>query len=352
MKARIDWRTFSLSWLLKSNQSIRRSSAWKRRFASSAIFRLSPTRPKYDGFRCVVFRDKAAVALQSRRQRPLGRFFPEVEAAVAALPVAPFVMDGELVIRGAAFDTLQMRLHPAASRIARLSREHPATFVAFDLLAEEGGVSLLDTPFAERRAALEALFDKIGNAAAPGVMLGQSIRSRARALHWLDNADGLDGIVAKRLDLPYKPGRRAMQKYKQWHTVDCVVAGVYRKSGSEDVEYLLLGLYDDAGRLNYVGRCATQPHVAEITAKLRPLLGGSGFTGNAPGGPNSMVEARARRDTGTSGTGGGGERGYHYRRKIPPWLSPAALARRQGAGTLHHGAGRGSARGVTATLWV
>jgi ATP-dependent DNA ligase len=241
--------------------------------------------PKYDGFRCVVFRDKAEVALQSRRQRPLGRFFPEVEATVAALPATRFVMDGELVIRGAGFDTLQMRLHPAASRIARLSREHPATFVAFDLLADEGGASLLDTPFAERRAALEALFDKIGSAAAPGAMLGQSIRSRARALHWLDNADGLDGIVAKRLDLPYQPGRRAMQKYKQWHTVDCVVAGVYRKTGSEDVEYLLLGLYDDAGRLNYVGRCAAQPHVAEITAKLRPLLGGSGFTGNAPGGP-------------------------------------------------------------------
>jgi ATP-dependent DNA ligase len=240
--------------------------------------------PKYDGFRCLVFRDGAQVALQSRRQRPLARFFPEVAATISALPVPRCVMDGELVIRGASFDTLQMRLHPAASRIARLSREHPATFVAFDLLADASGASLLEAAFAQRRAALEGLFRTIGDAAGDGVMLGKSIGSRARALRWLDNEDGLDGIVAKRLDLPYQPGRRAMRKYKQWHTIDCVVGGVYRKSGSEDVEYLLLGLYDDAGRLNYVGRCAAHPHAAEITAKLRPLIGGVGFTGNAPGG--------------------------------------------------------------------
>ncbi len=133
---------------------------------------------------------------------------------------------------------------------------------------------------------MEGLFRKLGDAAGDTVMLGRSTASRDTALRWLDDAAGLDGIVAKRLDLPYRPGRRAMQKYKLWHTLDCVVGGIYRKAGSDEVEYLLLGLYDEAGLLNYVGRCAVHPHAAEVTAKLRPLLGGAGFTGNAPGGPS------------------------------------------------------------------
>jgi ATP-dependent DNA ligase len=117
--------------------------------------------PKYDGFRCIAFRDGAEVALQSRRQRPLARFFPEVAASVAALKAPRFVLDGELVILGAAFDTLQLRLHPAASRIAKLSRDHPATFIAFDLLVDVAGQSALDWPFAERRAALAGFFDHL-----------------------------------------------------------------------------------------------------------------------------------------------------------------------------------------------
>ncbi|HET8997968.1 MAG TPA: ATP-dependent DNA ligase [Acetobacteraceae bacterium] len=235
--------------------------------------------PKYDGFRCVVFRDGDSVLLQSRRQRPLARFFPEVAAAVAALAPRRFVLDGELVIRGAGFDALQLRLHPAASRIARLSRETPATFVAFDMLADTGGDSLLARPFAERRAALQEF------PAGDGIAIAESTRSRDTALRWLkDVGHGLDGIVAKRLDLPYRPGERAMLKYKLWHTIDCVVGGVYRKAGSEDVEYLLLGLYDSEGRLNYVGRCPAHPHEAAYARKLRPLAGSGGFTGNQPGG--------------------------------------------------------------------
>jgi ATP-dependent DNA ligase len=238
--------------------------------------------PKYDGFRCLAFRDGADAALQSRRQRPLARFFPEVAAAILALRPRRFVLDGELVIEGAAFDTLQMRLHPAASRIARLSAEHPASFIAFDLLADTHGHSLLSQPLAERRAALERLFREIG--ASRTVRLGEQVRTREAAQHWLGRIGGeLDGIVAKRLDLPYQPARRTMLKYKLWHTVDCVIGGAYLKRGSQAIEYLLLGLYDDAGKLNYVGRC---PPDAEAEARLRPLLGQGGFTGEAPGGPS------------------------------------------------------------------
>lgn len=235
--------------------------------------------PKYDGFRCVVFRDGDDVLLQSRRQRPLARFFPEVADAVAKLSPRRFVLDGELVIRGAGFDALQLRLHPAASRIARLSRETPAAFVAFDILADTSGESLLAQSFAERRVALEAF------PAGSEIAVSDATRLRETALGWLkDVGHGLDGIVAKRLDLPYRPGERAMLKYKLWHTIDCVVGGVYRKSGSEDVEYLLLGLYDPEGRLNYVGRCPVHPHEAEYARKLRKLAGSGGFTGNQPGG--------------------------------------------------------------------
>jgi len=239
--------------------------------------------PKYDGFRCVVFRDGTEVALQSRRQRPLVRFFPEVEAAVAALPVRRFVLDGELIIPGESFEMLQMRLHPAASRIAKLSRDHPAGFVAFDLLCDPAGHSLLDRGFAERRAALERLFGSLGSQSV--MVLAPETHSVAEARRWLkDGGNRLDGIVAKRVDLPYLPGRREMLKYKLWQTVDCVVAGAYCKSGTTHIEYLLLGLYDREGRLDYVGRCGVDDQA--IDARLRPLMRRGGFTGNAPGGPS------------------------------------------------------------------
>ncbi len=238
--------------------------------------------PKYDGFRCLAFRDDADVALQSRRQRPLARFFPETAAAMRALAVRRFVLDGELLIEGAAFNALQLRLHPAASRIAKLSAEHPATLVAFDLLADDCGRSALGWPFEERRAALAALFERIGEA--PLVKMAPQTRSAAAARGWLkDVGKDLDGIIAKRLDLPYQPGKRAMVKFKLWKTVDCVVGGVYLKSGTKRIEYLLLGLYDDSGLLNYVGRCLPD---GEAEPRVRPLLGRGGFTGEAPGGPS------------------------------------------------------------------
>jgi ATP-dependent DNA ligase len=238
---------------------------------------------KYDGFRCILFRDDELVHLQSRRQRPLGRYFPEVIASARAWPTTRFVLDGELVIPGQPFDVLQLRLHPASSRVAKLSREHPARLVAFDLLADAQGHSLLTLPFRDRRAALERFF------AHPGMddrfVLSRATTSLRTAMGWLKGVGhGLDGIVAKRLDLPYQPGQRAMQKFKLWRTVDCVVGGIYRRRGTGQVEYLLMGLYDAAGRLNYVGRCGIGDKAREIQERIEPLLGGSGFSGEQPGG--------------------------------------------------------------------
>jgi ATP-dependent DNA ligase len=237
--------------------------------------------PKWDGFRCVVFRDGNVVHLQSRNQKPLGRYFPELEAAVRALPVRRFVLDGEIIIREKPFDVLQLRLHPAASRIAQLAEEYPATFVAFDLLTDDQDGSLLAEPFAERRAALEAFFKRVGKSRL--LIRSRATRSRAQALKWCRGVGhGLDGIMAKPLAEPYRPGQRVMQKYKLWKTIDCVIGGYYPRQGGREVEYLLLGLYDSDGRLNYVGRA--RPSDGEVTELLKPLVGGEGFTGRAPGG--------------------------------------------------------------------
>jgi ATP-dependent DNA ligase len=239
--------------------------------------------PKYDGFRCILFRDGEVVNLQSRRQRPLGRYFPEVIEAARHLPIQKFVFDGELIIPDQPFDILQLRLHPADSRVQLLSRQHPAQVVVFDLLADKNGRSLLDKPFSDRRAALEAAFKQIGRI--DSFVPSKATTSRDTARGWLKRlGHGLDGIVAKRLDSPYRPGERAMQKFKLWQTVDCVVGGIYYKRGTQSVEYLLIGLYDKAGKLNYVGRCGIGENGQEIAKLLKPLIGGPGFTGNAPGG--------------------------------------------------------------------
>jgi ATP-dependent DNA ligase len=239
--------------------------------------------PKYDGFRCLIFRDDQQIDLRSRRSRPLGRYFPEIVEAARSLPTARFVLDGELIIPNLPFDALQLRLHPAASRISKLAKEHPACFVAFDLLADQQGRSLLELPFRDRHARLISFFKQAGQS--PHVVFSKSTTSADTARSWLKQlGHGLDGILAKRLDLPYQPGRRAMQKFKLWHTVDCVVGGIYYKPGTRSVEYLLMGLYDEAGRLNYVGRCGVGEHGAEIARLLEPLVGGPGFDANAPGG--------------------------------------------------------------------
>jgi ATP-dependent DNA ligase len=241
--------------------------------------------PKYDGFRCLAYRNGERVDIRSRNQKPLGRYFPELCAALRELPVERFVLDGEIVIRGESFETLQHRLHPAASRIALLSKQYPATLVAFDLLADETGRSLLGMPFAARRSALQAFMKRVGKRLS--LIRSKSTRRSGIALGWLrGTGQGLDGIVAKRPDLPYRPGERAMQKYELWKTIDCVVGGVYHKQGTQQIESLLLGLYDNEGLLNYVGRAAVHGQRAAITRELAPLAGGEGFTGRAPGGKN------------------------------------------------------------------
>jgi ATP-dependent DNA ligase len=236
--------------------------------------------PKYDGFRCLAHRAGLDVRLQSKNRKPLERYFPEVAAGLASLAKTSFVLDGELVIRGGSFEALQLRLHPAESRIRKLSEETPAQLVAFDLLAF-GGTSFLERPLAERRLALAAFMAEAKST--PVLRLGEATESEPLARRWLGR-EGLDGIVAKRLDQPYLPGERAMRKFKLWKTVDCVVGGLYRKSGTQVVEHLLLGLYDEERRLNYVGRTRIHEDAAEIGRLLEPLVGGPGFTGRAPGG--------------------------------------------------------------------
>lgn len=210
--------------------------------------------PKWDGFRAIVFRRGSEVVIQSRDLRPLDRYFPELSKALGELLPRGCVVDGEIVVAtrgGLDFDALQQRLHPAASRVARLAQETPASFVAFDLIAA-GGKSTMALPQSERRARLEQLVGSVK----PPVYLTPMTRDRATAADWLVRFEGagLDGVMAKPEDAPYQPGKRAMFKIKHARTADCVVAGFrWYKETRDAVGSLLLGLYDDAGVLQHVG---------------------------------------------------------------------------------------------------
>jgi ATP-dependent DNA ligase len=229
--------------------------------------------PKWDGFRAIVFRD-ADVFIQSRDLRPLDRYFPDLhEVFLAQLPQG-CVIDGEIVIvtpSGLDFDALQMRLHPAASRVTKLAHESPASFVAFDALAS-GGQDLRDRPQTERRRALESL---LANVSAP-MHLTPATTDRTVALQWLERFEGagLDGVIAKRIGAAYQPGVRAMLKIKHVRSADCVVAGFrWHKAGAGVVGSLLLGLYDDRGVLQHVGVTAafTMAKRRELARELEPL---------------------------------------------------------------------------------
>ncbi|HZR13470.1 MAG TPA: ATP-dependent DNA ligase [Acidimicrobiia bacterium] len=235
--------------------------------------------PKWDGFRCLAFRDSDDVDLRSRNQRPFARYFPEIVDALRAVPCSQFVLDGELVVLGASdfdFAALLARLHPAASRVARLSRETPATYIAFDVLCA-GDDDLLVHPFSERRARLESL----PHDAPARVAVTPTTRSRDVARAWLDDAHGrgIDGVVAKAADLRYEPGRRAMTKVKPERTLDCVVGGFRHLSGRAVLGSLLLGLYDDAGAFRHIGvassfDAATQRALLdELVDRVVPLAG-------------------------------------------------------------------------------
>lgn len=244
--------------------------------------------PKWDGFRCLARRDGAEVTLTSKSGKPLGRYFPEVVQVLGSLKEKQFLLDGELIISVGdvlSFEALQMRLHPAESRIRKLSKETPAEFVLFDLL-ELRGKSLLDQPLAKRREALERFSARN---AASGLHLSPVTTDRATALRWLQRSGGaLDGVIAKRLDLEYRPGERAMVKVKQQRTADCVVGGFRYAEKKPVVGSLLLGLYDKDGTLHHVGFTSAIPSAErpELTQKLERLIAPPGFTGNAPGGPS------------------------------------------------------------------
>jgi ATP-dependent DNA ligase len=254
--------------------------------------------PKWDGFRCLAFRDGDTIHLQSKNGQALGRYFPEIVASLRSLP-RTFVLDGEIVIPvdgRLSFDDLLQRIHPAASRVDRLARERPGVLIVFDLLVDVTGRSLAARPLAERRARLEAFAARhLGRR--DDVRLSPASPDLAVAREWLGLAgDTFDGIVAKRLDLPYQTGERTgMQKIKRRRTADCVVGGFRYASGARAVGSLLLGLYDDAGLLHHVGFTSGFPTAARaaLLAKLRPLVAPPGFTGRAPGGPSRWSTARS-----------------------------------------------------------
>ncbi len=252
--------------------------------------------PKFDGFRCLAFRDGPGVELRSKSGQPLGRYFPDLVAAFGAVAAGQFVLDGEIVIpegAGGSFEALQMRLHPAASRVRKLAAEQPARYVVFDLLVDARGHDLTARPLAERRAALEKLMPRL---ASDALALAPIASGRAAARGWLDRPPpGQDGVMAKRLDAPYRSGRRdAMVKVKRQRTADCVVGGFRYARNSREVGSLLLGLYDGEGRLDHVGFTSTIPRAERpaLTARLEALQGGEGFTGRAPGGPSRWSNGR------------------------------------------------------------
>jgi ATP-dependent DNA ligase len=252
--------------------------------------------PKWDGFRAIVRRTGPDVEIFSKAGKPLGRFFPEIVDMVRNLGADHVLLDGELILPvggSLSFDALQARLHPAASRIAKLARETPAQLMLFDLLAV-GNEDFRQRPLAARRAALERFHHAHGR---PGLLLSPCTLDRARALAWLKRSGGaLDGVIAKRRDEPYRPGERAMLKVKQRRTADCVVGGFRYEEGRQAVASLLLGLYDSKGLLDLVGFVSGlgRAEKAALVAKLAPLAGGGGFSGKAPGGPSRWTNGRTR----------------------------------------------------------
>lgn len=227
--------------------------------------------PKWDGFRAIVFRSNDDVYIQSRELKPLDRYFPELHAALIASLPRGCVVDGEIVIatrNGLDFDALQLRLHPAQSRIIKLAKASPASFVAFDLLAV-GGKNVMASLQRDRRAMLEALLDE----ATPPIYLTPVTNQRAVAAEWLQHFEGagLDGVVVKPVDLPYQPGKRAMLKVKHVRTADCAVAGFrWYKDTRDAVGSLLLGLYDDHDVLHHVG--VTSAFTMAMRRSLAQLL--------------------------------------------------------------------------------
>jgi len=252
--------------------------------------------PKWDGFRCLAFKAGKSVALQAKSGKPLTRYFPEVSENLAGIRIDSFVLDGELMIAdggGYSFDALQMRIHPAASRIAKLSRETPAVLAVFDMLVAPRGRDLRAEPLRRRRERLEAFCGAYDDA--NGLLLGVATEDRAAAERWLaEGGTTYDGVVAKRLDARYQAGERAMLKVKRRRTADCVVGGFRYATGAREVGSLLLGLYD-GGRLHHVGFTSNMPsdERGALTKRLEALIAPPGFDENVPGAPSRWSSARS-----------------------------------------------------------
>ncbi|HEX4199214.1 MAG TPA: ATP-dependent DNA ligase [Caulobacteraceae bacterium] len=251
--------------------------------------------PKWDGFRCLALRDGDEVRLQAKSGKPLGRYFPEVAEFLRRVQAGPFIVDGELLIQADgrfSFEALQLRLHPAESRIRRLAAETPASFTLFDMLLSPTRGDLRALPLSERRQALETFARAFAAGGPLSITPGTADRSLAQA--WLDEGR-IEGVVAKRLDGPYLEGERAMVKVKRIRTADCVVGGFRYATGAKVVGSLLLGLYNDQGLLDHVGFTSGLAAVdkAALTRRLEALEGGPGFTGDKPGGPSRWSTERS-----------------------------------------------------------
>jgi ATP-dependent DNA ligase len=253
--------------------------------------------PKWDGFRCLVFKSGDAVDLRAKSGKSLSRYFPEMIAALQTAKLSRCVLDGELTVPSGdtlSFEALQARIHPAASRVMRLAAETPALLILFDCLATAEANSLLQSPLTDRRAHLEDLAGRLK--ANSRMRLTPITRERAEAERWLETTHGaLDGIIAKRVDAPYAAGERAMFKVKHLRSADCVVGGFRYEIGTKRVGSLLLGLFDGTGKLNHVGFTSSISNADRpaLTARLESLRGGLGFTGDAPGAPSRWSTERS-----------------------------------------------------------
>lgn len=252
--------------------------------------------PKWDGFRCLAFRDGDDVELRSKAGKPLGRYFPDVVDAVRSLGASRCVLDGEIVISDAdrlSFERLLLRIHPAESRVRKLVAEAPALLIVFDLLLSNRGEPLVELPFVDRRRRLEPFADRFFD---DRIRLSLQTLDVETATDWLSGGeDGLDGVMAKRLDAPYMSGERTgMSKVKRLRTADCVVGAFRYASAGGIMGSLLLGLHDDDGVLHHVGY--TSSFSAEqrraMTPELEAIAGGKGFTGRSPGGPSRWSTRR------------------------------------------------------------
>ena len=255
--------------------------------------------PKWDGFRCLAHRDGDKVELMSKAGKPLSRYFPDLVEKLLQLKAKRFVLDGEIVIPvdgSLSFDELLLRIHPAKSRVDKLAAEHPASFIVFDLLVDAKGNSLVELTLAERRAELER-FVSANVKGELSIHLSPATTNTATVTKWFRSVGGgLDGVIAKRVDLPYMTGERTgMQKVKSMRTAECVVGGFRYASKGKIVGSLLLGLYDEGGLLHHVGFTSNipNPDKPEVTKKLEKLVKAPGFTGQAPGGPSRWSTKRS-----------------------------------------------------------